>query len=238
MELRLAMWSSYLWGFDLCDNIVASVKILVFFLRPSSNFPTYNFNIYLQFINYLQNFASVICAVVLHQHPILIGQGGGGGLSNFGKLPNREGGGGGKIKIIKGVTCSSLIYFFSNLRNWRYGYVIHWHIYTFSFVVLEAVLQRCSYENVFWKICSKFTGECPCMAALLKSHFSVGVLVGICGIFWIPYHRNTSGGAALVVLNWQTKDYKIKIVEVYKNYYLLFRSSNCCNGFPPSFLIK
>ena len=44
--------------------------------------------------------------------------------------------------------------------------VIYWHIYTFSFVVLEAVLHRCSYENVFWKICSKFTGECPCMAAL------------------------------------------------------------------------
>ena len=44
--------------------------------------------------------------------------------------------------------------------------VIHWHIYTFSLVVLEAVLQMCSYENVFWKICSKFTGECPCTAGL------------------------------------------------------------------------
>ena len=61
--------------------------------------------------------------------------------------------------------------------------VIHWHIYTVSFVVLEAVLQRCSYENVFWKICSKFKGECPCTAALSKSHLSVGVLLGICCIF-------------------------------------------------------
>ena len=53
--------------------------------------------------------------------------------------------------------------------------------------------------------------------------------------FGIAYHKNTSGGAALVVLNKQTKDYKIKIVEVYKNHYLLFRASNCYNGFPHPF---
>ena len=37
------------------------------------------------------------------------------------------------------------------------------------------------------------------------------------------------------VLTYETKEYKIKIVEVYKNY-LLFRANNYYNGFPPSFL--
>ena len=64
-----------------------------------------------------------------------------------------------------------------------FDHVIHRHIYTVSFPVLEAVLQRCSYENMFRKICSKFTGECLCMVALSKSHFSVGVLLRICCIF-------------------------------------------------------
>ena len=49
---------------------------------------------------------------------------------------------------------------------------------------------------------------------------------------------NTSGGAASVVLNQQTKNSKIKIVEVYKNCYILFRADNCYNGCPPSFLSK
>ena len=61
--------------------------------------------------------------------------------------------------------------------------LIHWHIYTVSFVVLEAELQRYSYENVFWKILSKFKGECPSMTALSKSHDSVGILLGFCCIF-------------------------------------------------------
>ena len=39
------------------------------------------------------------------------------------------------------------------------------------------------------------------------------------------------------VLTYETKEYKIKIVEVYKNY-LLFRANNYYNGFPPSFLSK
>ena len=36
-------------------------------------------------------------------------------------------------------------------------------------------------------------------------------------------------------VTYETKEYKIKIVEVYKNY-LLFRANNYYNGFPPSFL--
>ena len=50
------------------------------------------------------------------------------------------------------------------------------------FYTIYTIYMR-SYENVFWKMCSKFTGECPCMAALLKSHFSIDFLLGICWIF-------------------------------------------------------
>ena len=48
----------------------------------------------------------------------------------------------------------------------------------------EAVLHMCSYEKVLWKTWSKFTAGIPMlkcdfneMAALLKSHFSMGVLL-------------------------------------------------------------
>ena len=53
------------------DNIVTSVKDLVFFLWPSPKFPSLIHIIYLEFtINNLQNFTRVIFAAIFHQHPI------------------------------------------------------------------------------------------------------------------------------------------------------------------------
>ena len=75
MELKLTTWSNNLRGFDTFDNIGTSVKNLVFFLRLSPKLPTLIHNVYLEsIITYLQNFTRVICAVVLHQHPIFNGK--------------------------------------------------------------------------------------------------------------------------------------------------------------------
>ena len=48
----------------------------------------------------------------------------------------------------------------------------------------EATIQRCSQENLFWKYAAnlqenthaKVSFQESCLAALLKSHFSMGVL--------------------------------------------------------------
>ena len=75
MKLKLTTWFSNLWGFDTFDNIVTSVKNLVFFLRPSPKLRTLIHNVYPEFIiTYVQKFTRVICAVVIHQHPISKGK--------------------------------------------------------------------------------------------------------------------------------------------------------------------
>ena len=48
--------------------------------------------------------------------------------------------------------------------------------------LMIVVIYRSSHPEVFLrkgalKICSKFTGEHPCFATLLKSHFGMGVLL-------------------------------------------------------------
>ena len=66
----------------------------------------------------------------------------------------------------------------------------------------EAALQRCSYKKVFWKICSKFTGEHPCQSVIsikLQSNFIEIVLRHGCSpvfllyVFRTPFPKNTSG---------------------------------------------
>ena len=56
---------------------------------------------------------------------------------------------------------------------------------SYNFTISET---RSSLPEVFLgegvlKICSKFTGEHPCKATLLKSHFDMGVLLLSCCIF-------------------------------------------------------
>ena len=59
---------------------------------------------------------------------------------------------------------------------------------TMSVYITEAVPQKCFYKKVFWKICSKFTGEhlCQTVISILKSHFDMGGLY-----IFAAYFQNT-----------------------------------------------
>ena len=56
-----------------------------------------------------------------------------------------------------------------------------------------------SLEKGVLKICSKFTGELPCKATLLKLHVGVGVPVNFLRIFRTPFLKNTSGWLLLEI---------------------------------------
>ena len=67
--------------------------------------------------------------------------------------------------------------------------------------IVEAALQKCSYEKVFLKICSKSTGEHPCRSAVpikLQSNFVEVTLRHGCSpiillyIFRTSFLKNTS----------------------------------------------
>ena len=59
-----------------------------------------------------------------------------------------------------------------------------WHYYVFlspNFNITEAAIQRCSYKKVFWKYTANLLesthAEVWFQAILLKSHFSMGILL-------------------------------------------------------------
>ena len=93
------------------------------------------------------------------------------------------------------------------------------NLWSKSLKYTQTALQRCSYKNVFTKICSKFTGEhlcwkaiLVCFANLLKMHFGTGVYLEICCMFLgIPFHKNNSGG--LLVKMPERVHYRVKLQD-------------------------
>ena len=68
---------------------------------------------------------------------------------------------------------------------------------------------KVSLEKGVLKICSKFTGELPCKATLLKSHVGMGVPVDFLHIFRTPFLKNTSGWLLLEIACTYTVKYHI-----------------------------